>query len=76
MKLPIQGTEKQTETKKRHEAAHRRNGPSRQELEYLNQIVSELKEFLESRSVTTVNNIYLGFQGDNYSGQMLLSKGA
>jgi hypothetical protein len=53
-----------------------RSGPSLYELEYLNQVASELKLFLESRSVTTMKNIHLAFQGDEYGGQMLLSKRA
>ncbi len=51
-------------------------GPSIYEAEYLNQVVEELKIFLKSKNVTTVNDIYLGFQGHDYRGQLLLSKGA
>ncbi len=76
MKQQIQGTEKKVAPRAKSRGVPVGNGPSLYELEYLNQIVSELKEFLDSRSVTTLKNIYVGFQGDEYSGQMLLSKGA
>jgi hypothetical protein len=53
-----------------------KDGPSLYEMEYLQQLASELQTFLSSRTVCTVNDISLGFQGDNYSGQMLISRGA
>lgn len=53
-----------------------KSGPSLYETEYLNEVVKELKLFLQSKNVTTVHDIYLGFQGDGYQGRMLLSKGA
>ncbi len=51
-------------------------GPSVSELEYLQQLVSELEIFLRSSSVSTIRNIYLGFYGNGYRGQMLMSRGA
>jgi hypothetical protein len=49
-------------------------GPSLYEMEYLQQLVDELNIFLHSKSVSTVNGIYLGFKGDQYRGRMLLSR--
>ncbi len=51
-------------------------GPSQYEMEYLQQVVSELEIFLRSKSISTVKNIHLGFQGDDYRGQLLISRGA
>jgi len=45
-------------------------GPSLYEVEYLKQLQEELKIFLRSKNVPTIKEIYVGFNGDNYRGQM------
>ena len=74
MKTCLQNAVKGTQSAAKQRT--RVSGPSLYEKEYLNQLAEELKIFLKSKNVTTVKDIYLGFQGGNYRGQMLLSKGA
>ena len=66
----------ETEVSKSKRKVQKVAGPSLYEVEYLNQVVEELKIFLKSKNVTTVKDIYLGFQGSEYQGQLLLSRGA
>jgi hypothetical protein len=74
MKKKFQGTDRTPSPVAKH--IKHVAGPSLYEVEYLNQVVEELKIFLQSKNVTTVKDIYLGFQGGGYQGKLLLSKGA
>jgi hypothetical protein len=72
--MKVQTKRRSAKPVSRKSTAAKSAGPSLYELEYLQQLVDELNIFLHSKSVSTVNGIYLGFKGDQYRGRMSLTR--